>query len=310
MASISSLALADDAEEEPEENEEVVDEETECEIQIMNNSLGSEIRLLQLEKALTKNILIGERAVEILQALDYNTTDLEYILEEMRLLLEDAQNANTTSDESVQIFIDLKIDAKNLTKEFREIIKDLLDDEKLKEIKEQIREMAFNTLENYSKRIRNRIKQFNRNQIHRLFGIIGKSNESFYEDYINGNLSVEEVKNQISKMVNQMIKEKKNQIVLELMEEKIKNKVQAKIFANNSSNNFEERKLERLQNRLQKAEDNDNNRLMERIQNRIDNMNGGKGQDGNSDNNNGNNGNSDNGNGSGGNPGKGNGRGN
>ena len=37
--------------------QENIDSETEKEIEIMNNSLGAEIRLLQLEKALLKNIL-------------------------------------------------------------------------------------------------------------------------------------------------------------------------------------------------------------------------------------------------------------
>lgn len=318
MASISSLALADDAEENEQEEEELVDEQTENEIEIMNYSLGAEIRILQLEKSLMKNILIGERVIEILQALDYNTTDLEYIIEEMQFLLEEVQNANTTSNESVQIFIDLKTDAKNLTKEYRDTVKDLLDHDTLKEVRERIREMAVDNLENYSKQIRNRIKQFNRNQIHRLFGIIGESNESFYDDYMNGNLTVEEIKNQISKMVNQRVKEKKNLIISEIIEGKIKNQVQAKAYADNASKNFEERMLERLQNRLQKAEDKGNNKLMEKIQNKINNMNGGKGHGGNSDdsgqgdnsnNDDGDSGNSDNGNGSGGNSGKGSGKG-
>ena len=96
MISISSLALADEAEEN--ETEDPVDNETEKQIEIMNNSLGAEIRLLQLEKAILKNLLKGERAVEALKTMEFNTSDLESILGEMRLLLEEVQGADPGSN--------------------------------------------------------------------------------------------------------------------------------------------------------------------------------------------------------------------
>jgi len=55
--------------EEPNGNESEIDDDTEEEIEIMNNTLGAEIRLLQLEKAITKNLLKGERSVAVLKAM-------------------------------------------------------------------------------------------------------------------------------------------------------------------------------------------------------------------------------------------------
>ncbi|PNX49016.1 MAG: hypothetical protein BV457_02580, partial [Thermoplasmata archaeon M9B1D] len=86
LISISSIVYADEAEEDSPENDTV--NETEKEIEVMNNSLGSEIRLLQLEKALLINILKGEMAVQVLIGLGFNTTEnntieLESILDEM-----------------------------------------------------------------------------------------------------------------------------------------------------------------------------------------------------------------------------------
>ncbi len=57
----------------------------------MNNSFGAEIRLLQLEKALLKNILKGEMAVQVLIGLNFTTTELESILTEMKALLEEVR---------------------------------------------------------------------------------------------------------------------------------------------------------------------------------------------------------------------------
>jgi len=245
----------DNETEDPDGNESDIDDDTEEEIEIMNNTLGAEIRLLQLEKAITKNLLKGERAVAVLKAMEYNTTELEGILEEMRLLLEEVQAAN----DSVQQFVDLKSDAKKLTTEFREAIKELLSDEKIRELKEQIREIVGEALQNYSKKIQNRIKQFNRNQIHRLYGIIGVANESLADAYQDGNITMEEVKSQISKMINMMTKEKKNQIFSELKKEKIDKKNYANEEAGDAMLNFKEREQNRSQNRSDKAKNENNN---------------------------------------------------
>lgn len=245
--------------EDPDGNESDIDDDTEEEIEIMNNTLGAEIRLLQLEKAITKNLLKGERAVAVLKAMEYNTTELDAILEEMRLLLEEVQAANASANDSVQQFVDLKSDAKKLTTEFREAIKELLSDEKIRELKEQIREIVGEALQNYSKKIQNRIKQFNRNQIHRLYGIIGVTNESLADAYQDGNITMEETKSQISKMINMMTKEKKKQIFSELKKEKIDKKNYVNEEAGDAMLNFEERERNRSQNRSDKAKNENNN---------------------------------------------------
>ena len=226
LISISSLSVADESEDN--ETDDVdTDNNTVEEIKIMNNSLGAEIRLLQLQKAIVKNLLKGEMAVEVLKGLDYNTTTLEAILSEMKNLSEEIKAANTSSNDSVQIFVEFKSQAINLTTQFRETIKELLDGEKLREIRERIREMVSEELKNYSKMIRNKIKQFNRNQLYKLYGIIGEANNSFVEEYLNGNVSLAEVKLQISKTINQMNRERKFEIFSEIKKGNIKKKIYA-----------------------------------------------------------------------------------
>ncbi len=283
MISISSLALADESEENPDEEsegenqsdenetEDPVDDETEEETVIMNTSLGAEIRLLQLEKAITKNLLKGEMVVDVLKALNYNTSDLEAVLSEMKLVLEEIQAADPQANNSVEVFIDIKSDAKNLTEQFRETTNDLLGDVKYKEIKEQIREIVSDELQNYSKQIQNRIKQFNRNQIYRLYGIIGEGNNSLVNEYMNGTSSLAQVKMQLCKMVNMKMKEKRNEIFSTLKKEKIQNKNHANSEAENAAASFSQREHERLQRRLEQANNTGNEKLIERIQNRIKN---------------------------------------
>jgi len=243
LVSIASLAIADDAGEnnENEQNEENghhgVDTETEKEIEIMNNSLGAEIRLLQLQKSLLKNILKGEMAVEVLKGLEFNTTVLESILDEMEVLLEDVKVANTTSNESVQIFVELKSQAKNLTTQFRETIKELLDDVSLNELRDRIKEIVSEQIQDLSKNILHRIRQFNRNQIYRLYGLIGETNNSFVEQYINGTINLSQVKLQICKIINNMTKEYRYDVFSEIKEENIKKKIHSEASIDEMNNN-------------------------------------------------------------------------
>lgn len=229
FASISSLVLAEEAGEDPEDNnnDQEIDNETQQETEIMNNTYGAEIRLLQLQKAILKNLLKGEMAVNVLKGLEFNTTALEEILDEMHVLFEEVKVANTTSNESVQIFIELKSQAKNLTTQFRETIKDLIDDVNLSEIREKIREMAMNNeqFQNLSKNIQNRIKQFNCNQLYRMYGIIGEANNTFIDDYLNGNVTLDQLRLHLCKTINEMNKEKRFEIFTELKEDNLKNKI-------------------------------------------------------------------------------------
>jgi hypothetical protein len=85
------------------------------------------------------------------------------------------------------------------------------------------------------------------------------TNESLADAYQDGNITMEEAKSQISKMVNMLTKEKKNQIFSELKKEKIDKKDYANEEADDAMLNFEEREQNRSQNRSDKAKNENNN---------------------------------------------------
>ena len=67
--------------------------------------------------------------------------------------------------DAVQIFTDLKNDSIELTKEFRDTLREMLDDETIEGLRERIREMVCERVQNLSEMIRNRIRQHNRNRL-------------------------------------------------------------------------------------------------------------------------------------------------
>ena len=269
MTSIAPLAFADEAEDSTDEVE--IDDETQKQVEIMIASAGSEIRLLQLEKSITKNIIKGEEVVSILKDLEYNTTYLEAILAEFEFLKEEVIDTDPNSTDAVQIFVDFKHDAVNITKDFRDALKELLDDDTIEQLRERIREMVCEQAQNLSRKIQNKIKQFNRNQLHKLYQIMGENGTSILNKYQNGTLTMEQVRQQIGKMVNQMTKEKRYEIFSQLKQNNIQKKIQAKVCVQNATAGFQTREESRLTNRLQKSENMPNDPINEEMQERIRN---------------------------------------
>ena len=292
-ASMVPLALADEAEDTQQD-----------EVKIMNDQLGAQIRLLQLEKAIAKNILKGEEVVSVLKESEYDTTELEAILAELELLKGEVQSADPNSTNATQIFVDLKSDAVELTKDFKEALKELLEEKTIEELRERIREMVCEQVQNLSQQIQNRIRQFNRNQLHKIYEIIEETDSSLIDEYQNGNVTREQVKQQISKKINEMTKEKRYQVFSELKEGSIRERIQARVCVEDAAENFYERKEVRLTNRLRSAQNIDDDQIRtemeQRMQNRLNDMDNGGNDDGGNDA-------SDNGNGTGNNEQPGNG---
>lgn len=235
MASIASLAFAVEADDDNQGNpnngqgkqNHPFDNETEREIGIMNNSLGARIRLLQLEKAILKNLLKGTMTVQVLKELNVTTSSLEGILANLSDVLDAVRAADPAANDSVAVFVNLKNESRNLTTQFRNALRLLLDEDTISLIREQLNNITSDELQNCSMRLRHWIRHFNGNQLYRLYGIIGETNSSLLEQYLNGNISLNQTKFQLYKMINQMTKEKRHMIFSEVKEENIKKKIQA-----------------------------------------------------------------------------------
>ena len=195
------------------------DTETEHDIEIMNVTLGAEIRLLQLEKAILTNLLEGAMTVQVLKGVNISTTPLETILTKLKVVLLEVQAVNVSANYTIQTFIYLKNESRNLTKEFRETLRSQVSNETMQQIKERISEIYSQELQNCTLRIRMKIREFNRNELYRLYGLIGEKNTSLINEYINGNLTLNQTKQQIHKIVNQLTKDKQQMIFTECKED-------------------------------------------------------------------------------------------
>jgi len=248
-ASMVSLALADEADDT--EDEEIIEE-----IGIMSYPYGSEVRLLQLEKVLTRNIMIGEKINETLQEIGIETAELDPILYEMNNLLKiEIQNAydnltilNTT--EAVEQFVDLKNESINLTREFRITLHSMLDEDTMELLREEMKDFYREEMKSLREQIRNMIRNFNRDRLHSIYELIGLVDEELLQQYEDGEVTIEEVKEQLREYLNSLTKEERRELFAELKMNNIRRLIHAKAAFENANEFAQERKEARWNNRL------------------------------------------------------------
>jgi len=265
------LAFADDPGNNS--NDTDIDEETQQQTEIMAYEIGAEIRLLQLEKAITKNINIGEEIVTFLDEIEVNTIDLQVILAEFELLLEDVQIADPNASDAVSVFVDLKHDAVNISKDFRETVRSLPNDTLQDQIQQRTRNMTCNNTKSLSNSIQNRIRQYNSYQFRNIFQRLGENGSEFINRYQNGSMTQNQVRQNITKRVNQTEKANQFSLLKSLKQQKISNRIQSQNQVQNASEGFQQRQENRVRERLERIKDFHNNpiyeQLMKRMQNKI-----------------------------------------
>lgn len=226
------------------------DAKTRAEIECMGNYIGAAIRLLQLDRAIDKNILLGDGVVDFLQTLEYNTTDLEAILVEFKLLLAEVQAADPNASDAVQVFVDLKSNAIELSKEFRDTIHILVDEGTKETLRARFGEMTSEQIQNLSNMIKNKIRQYNKNQLYRLKDFLGETNESVFDKYQQGNITWTQLKDKIRSFTKNMTQEHRSELFGELKESRIRSHIQTRLYLDNVSEGFQIRKEARLTHRL------------------------------------------------------------
>lgn len=272
-------------------NEVDIDAETQQQTEIMNHELGAEIRLLQLEKAIIKNINNGEEIVTFLEESDVNTIDLQVLLAEFELLLEEVQMADTNGSDAVSNFVDLKHDAVNLTKDFRVTVRGLLNNTLRDQIQQRIRNSTCNQTQNLSNSIQNKIRHYNSNQFRNIYQHLGENGSNCIHQYQNGSVTQKQVRQNITMRINQTEKGNKFNFLSSLKQQNIINRIQSQNQVQNASEGFHQRQQARLQRRLQKIEELPDtpvhNHLMKSMQKKLNNTgnNGGNGTGGNGSNN-------------------------
>lgn len=262
--------------------EDVVDATTIEEVKVMHNGQGAEVRLLQLEKRITRNILVGQEVIAAVEETGNDTSELEAIVSEMELLKKEVQEADPTAEDAAKIYVDLKADAIDLSQQFREKATALIGEQERTRLREKAKDMDNEDIKGLEEKIRNKIRAYNAEQVKSMFGILGITDEALIAKVENGEATKAEIKEALRTSLQGMDKDSKKAAMIEMKEQGIKRNVFQMNAVEQAKLNHIDRKQERLTNRLNKlgdAEDKVQERMQERMQERIDGL-GGRGNGG------------------------------
>ena len=192
-------------------------DETTEETRVMRSSLGAKVRLLQLEKSITRAILKGELIVEVFENASENVTNLESILGDLIDLREEVQGTDPDSNESVKNFIDYKKRAIILVKAFRDRaieMKESLDEETLNKLKADLRKINGERdryLRELKERIRSKIREHNGEIIEEVLGLRGRTLKSQVQ---SGELTKAQIKERVREFVSEMPESQRQQTII------------------------------------------------------------------------------------------------
>jgi hypothetical protein len=147
-----------------------VEVRTTQEVEIMHSSLGAQMRLLQLEREISKNIFQGER---IIAHIDANTTvdtsslveyvdALKVLRAEVKTTRESLLDSTLTASESAAAFVVLKKESVSLTTQFRTELAVILSDEERAQLRSRVvveSKESVRSLHDDVKRVRNSLME-------------------------------------------------------------------------------------------------------------------------------------------------------
>jgi hypothetical protein len=233
--------------------------ETWCQVGIMGTSHGAEVRLLQLQKSIERNIIYGENIIEWIDGVNssYDTSAMESLVDELKEIKDEVVSVNLSqdSDELVRQFVDLKGDAINVTAEFRELVHDFM-----KETETSWPEWNLNKTERevkaWMKTFDDRVKQSIRNHNAEVVKVklsdMQNGSLALFYKVKNGNLTPEEANEQLRSMLLNMTMDGRNHAVMNMAKKSASMSVKVRSAAEKTKDEYMERLAERLEKRLDK----------------------------------------------------------
>lgn len=259
------LALAEEIEEEKEP--EKVEEEKE--LLPFKTNHGATVRLLQLERSIQMNILRGEKILEEFhEDIDENQTeDLEAILISLEDLKEKVSNYEVGSEEDVEKFVFFKQEAITLTKEFREIITNQIQEDARENARERITKETRNNEEirNKTETIRERAREHNE-EVVRNINASNIITEELLNKIRSNEIDPKEIRTQVLNNIRNQRSEQANETLRRISEDARQRAENARQEAIRLREEFEENHAQRIRESIIEVK----NRTREEIKQRID----------------------------------------
>ena len=221
--------------------------------------LGAQYRFLQLQRAITRNVLIGTDVVEVLET-NYPGTDfteLHVILEEMESLLDEVKAYDFSGKELNVIardYVAFRKSSVELTQEFRELARGNITSDDRQQIRERIANVS-DSLSGLNNQIRDSRREMNAYRVRVMLQKMNATDEQLLEKIRNGQATKSDVWNGVSTAFRALPVQAKVQAVKEVVSDAVKRAAVKSSIVGNVSETLPQRVREMSDERLQqKAE--------------------------------------------------------
>lgn len=233
-----------------------VDEETEKEVEEMDITPGATLRILQLQRQLLIHILRAELVIDSLKELGKDTTELESIVAELEVLKEDAKIIPDDREEAIQKFIDIKKEAKNLIREFKQIVGELTTSDERDDIRTKFSSIRENAeLTALNEEIENTRNELHKNRVENALGSMGVTDEELLAQIQSGEITIAELKEKLREYYDALPEGTKIEVRDELREIRIERKENRLRIVSETKDGIRERLELRLKERADKLDE-------------------------------------------------------
>jgi hypothetical protein len=235
-----------------------VDGNTLKEISIMDTMHGAEVRLLQLEKSLQRNVLVGRATIEVLTKNHSDNNGLismaETIVDELDSVISEvkAMELNVDKNELVTQFVAYKKEGISLTKSFRDTVRPILTAADKIEIKETIKDLDKNELNEYNERIRQVGREFSAEKVEALLKLMDTENPELIAKINAGTATPAEITTALRDAYRALTPEQKRLFSSIVKENIIKKTIAGKTMKSEVENKLIERGLNTQGKRLER----------------------------------------------------------
>ena len=239
--------------------ETILDANTTGEIKIMSTQSGAEIRLLQLERSLVRNGLVGARVMEMIQTNhpEFDITETQNKLNELEVLLEDVKNYNLeeNSETVVENFVAMKKEALLISQEFKNMTSTKLSTQNREAVRLMVNATEVNELAPINEAVKTTIRLHNAEKIGNLFSLMGINNSELLQRIRIGEATKTQAMTSLKESFSGLNTKIKTQVEIKIKEATSKRLVTEKSFAQRAQNLSQEKLNERLNQRSQKVDD-------------------------------------------------------
>lgn len=239
-----------------EDNTTDYEEETSEEVEVMTSNYGSEMRLLQLQYSIEKQILNAKSIIGMIneENPDADTSELSAIVDSMNSLLEDVKaESENISDDSVEVFVDYKQEAIDLTKQFRDLSRELVTPEIAAKIRHRVKNEIRHEIKGLKERISRLRGKVNSERVKNFLGKdFAETHPKLFKQIENGEITPKEAKKELKESLKELAKDKKSDLIRRVKEEKAKAKVRTTARVSKILENQANRLSDRFQERSQK----------------------------------------------------------